>query len=300
MKIKIITALAAGSLLITTGCFSTPSTPTAPTSVPQQEAPTTTQSYIEKNKAALQALGEAITEKDISDDIAKMKTKDSIKSGTRIKFTGGSASTNALMVEATEAAKLAEVKAEIKGQYDELTKISSSIRVVWLDGDATTVSLVYYKIGDETIANKVLAALGGKNVEASTEPAKDEASTTTTTPAAEPEKTTSGFKVGETVLANWKAGSMWWEAKVTKVEGSKISVKYTSDNSDDTLDASAVAHKPTSAAKVSGGESVVAKWNGGSFYTGTVKSVSGSTATVEWTDKTTSSVALTDIGFPGK
>ncbi len=303
MKTKGALILTLGTLMVvTSGCIfnnTTPVVPITPATPPAQEQPVvSTGSYIEKNRTALQALGEAITEKDISDDIAKMKTKESIKSGTRLKFTGGSASVNALMVEAKEAAKLEEVKAEIKGQYDDLTKISSSIRVIWLDGDATTISLVYYKVGDEAIANKVLAALGGKAVAATTtepavtEPKKDE------TPAVTTGK--SAFAVGEAVLANWKAGAVWWDAKVTKVEGSKISVKYTSDNSDDTLDIAAIAHKPTGTAKVSVGDRVVAKWNGGSFYGATVTAISGTTASVDWDDKTKGTAPLSDITFPGK
>lgn len=293
MKGAIILTLS--SLILTaSGCTfgnTTPVAPTPTTPTAQVQPIVSTNAFIEKTKTALTKLGEASTEKDIADDIAKLQNKDSVASGTRIKFTGGSASVNIMMLALKDPTKLEDVKKEVKVQYDELMKISSTYRVVWLDGDASTIALVYYKVGDEAIANKVLGAVGGKTV-AVTEPKKDE------TVAVAP-STKAVFAVGETVLADWKGGAMWWEAKVTKVEGNKISVKYTSDSTNDTLDIKAVAHKPTGTAKVSVGDKVVARWNGGSYYGATIKSISGSTATVDWDDKTSGTAPLSDIGFPG-
>ncbi len=295
MKVKSTVLLTLSTLMIVaTGCSknTVPTTP-APVAPPAQVQPAvTTNAFIEKTKATLAQLGEASTEKDLADDVAKLANKDSVTSGTRIKFTGGSGSVNIMMLALKDSTKLEDVKKEVKVQYDELMKLSSTYRVVWLDGDASTIALVYYKTGDETIANKVLTAVGGKTV-AATEPKKDE--TVAVTPS-----TKGVFTVGETVVANWKGGAMWWEAKVTKVEGNKISVKYTSDSTNDTLDIMAVAHKPTTTAKVAVGDRVVAKWNGGSFYGATVKSVSGNIATIDWDDKTKGTAPLSDIGFPGK
>lgn len=288
MKKKIAIALTIGGLMIVaSGCSSNTTAPVAVQTTPpaQEQTASTVNSLIEKTKTTIAGLNEPTTEKDLSSDIAKLTNKDSVASGTRIKFTAGEGSVHIVMLALKDSSKLEDVKKEVKAQYDQLSQISATSRVVWLDGDSSTIALVYYKTSEEALANKVIATLGGKVV--------------AVVPSAEPSKTTGTFVVGETVVADWKGGAMWWEAKVTKVEGDKISVKYTSDNTNDTLDIKAVAHKPTGTAKVSVGDKVVAKWNGGSFYGATVKSISGSTASVDWDDKTSGTTPLSDIGFPG-
>lgn len=293
MKIKSALIITAGALMIVaSGCSSSKTTPAPVQTTPpaQEQTASTANSFVEKAKTAIAGLGEPTTEKDLSSDIAKLANKDSVASGTRIKFTAGEGSVHVVMLALKDSSKFEDVKKEVKAQYDVLSQISATSRVVWLNGDSSTIALVYYKTSEETLANKVVAVLEGK------------ATTTVppaTLPSSEVSKITGTFAVGETVLADWNGGAMWWEAKVTKVEGNKISVKYTSDNTTGTLDIKAVAHKPTGTAKVSVGDKVVAKWNGGSFYGATVKSITGNTAAVDWDDKTTGTTPLSDIGFPG-
>lgn len=109
------------------------------------------------------------------------------------------------------------------------------------------------------------------------------------------------FKVGDKVLANWKGGSRWWEAKVTGIDGPAISVKYDSDSTTDALGPLSVSHYPSGAAKVVVGSKVVAKWTNGSYYGGTITAVNGAKATVKWNDSSAPlDVALTDIVLQGK
>lgn len=111
----------------------------------------------------------------------------------------------------------------------------------------------------------------------------------------------SPFAEGDAVLANWKGGSRWWEAKVTAVKDGQVTVTYDSDKSTDTLAEAAVAHVPSGAASVKVGDKVVAKWSNGLFYGGTISAVKDSTATVAWTDGSTpTDVALTDMVLQGK
>lgn len=109
------------------------------------------------------------------------------------------------------------------------------------------------------------------------------------------------FKVGDKVLANWKSGSRWWEAKVTGIDGPAISVKYDSDSTTDSLGPLSVAHYPSGAATVKVGDKVVAKWTDGKYYGGKVTALKGTKATVAWSDNSGSmDVALTDIAVAGK
>jgi hypothetical protein len=227
--------------------------------------------------------------------VEKMATKGSITSATKFKFSGGTGSVRLLVVAVKSPAELAAVKAEIEGQYAQLMQLSTSARVSWLPGDTNHVSVVTFKSGDEEFAGKVVAALGGT---LAAEPAA--AAPAAPVAAAPTEAVAPGFKAGDKVIADWKGGDMWWDAVVTGVKGNKISVKYTSDNTLDTLDAGAVAHLNQPNSTLVAGSKVVAKWNGGSYYNATVVSVSDTKVKLRWSDKSVTEVPFSVVEMPGK
>lgn len=251
--------------------------------------------YVSSIRAKLAIGGISYTEKSEMGDVAKMQTKASVSDAVKFKVSGGTGSARVLLVSVKDASQLAAVKAEMKAQYDELLKISASTRIVWLDGDATHILLSYYSVEDEAEAQKVIAALGGQVAAPTAAAPKTEVKAEVQIPGAKVEAV-AGFKVGDKVLANWKNGSKWWEAVVTASDASGVSVKYDSDSTTDKLAASAVVMRPSKAAVVKVGDKVTAKWQGGSFYGGTVTAVASGKATVKWGDGSApSEVALTDM-----
>ena len=109
------------------------------------------------------------------------------------------------------------------------------------------------------------------------------------------------FAVGDSVLGNWHGGSRWWEAKVTAVAGNQVTIKYDSDNSSETLSASAVAHYPSAAVVAKVGDMAVAKWSDGKYYGGTVTAINGTAVTMKWSDGSTPSGAtLSEVSVAGK
>jgi hypothetical protein len=297
---KIAPIAIAGLLLLGgAGCGSKASVKTtpAPTPVPQAaEAQPKADGYVSAIRAKLAIAGISYTEKSEMGDVEKMQTKASISDALKFKVSGDSGSVRVVVVSVKNTASLAAVKAEMVAQYDQLLTLSAKTRITWLDGDATHLVLVYYTAGDEATAGKTLAALGGQAPTAA-------APTAAPTPVvAAPEEikakvtVAAPLKKGDKVLANWKNGSKWWEAVVSTVDGPAISVIYDSDKSTDTLGPSAVVLRPSKAAVVKVGDKVAAKWNGGSFYGGTITAVTGSKATVKWGDGSApSEVPLVDM-----
>lgn len=299
---KIAPVAIAGVLLLAgAGCGSAKVT-VQPTQAPAPQAAAQPESnepkadgFVSAIRAKLAIGGISYTDKSEMSDVAKMQTKASISDAVKFKVSGGTGSVRVLLVSVKDASQLEAVKAEMKAQYDELLKLSSSTRIVWLDGDATHILLSYYSVEDEAHAQKVIAALGGQVVAAPAVEAKKEVTAEVQLPGAKVEAT-AVFKVGDKVLANWKNGSKWWEAVVTASDASGVSVKYDSDSTTDKLAASAVVLRPTKAAAVKVGDKVAAKWQGGSFYGGTVTAVANGKATVKWGDGSApSEVALTDM-----
>lgn len=282
-------------LLAGAGCGSAkvtvqpPAAPQAAVAEPATDEPKA-DGFVSGIRAKLAIGGISYTEKSEMGDVAKMQTKASVSDAVKFKVSGGTGSARVLLVSVKDASQLAAVKAEMKAQYDELLKISASTRIVWLDGDATHILLSYYSVEDEAEAQKVIAALGGQV----TAP-KTEVKAEVQIPGAKVEAV-AGFKAGDKVLANWKGGSKWWEAVVTAADATGVSVKYDSDSTTDKLAPASVAMRPSKAVVVKVGDKVAAKWQGGSFYGGTITAVASGKATVKWGDGSApSEVALTDM-----
>ena len=108
------------------------------------------------------------------------------------------------------------------------------------------------------------------------------------------------FKVGDKVVADWKGGDRWWDAVVTGVAGTQITVKYTSDASVDTLDQSAVAHVSQPNSVIKAGDKVVGKWTDGNYYNATVLSFTSSKVKLRWSDKTVTEVPYSSVELAGK
>lgn len=241
------------------------------------------------------------SESDEAGDVAKMKSAGSIKAATKFKFSGGNGSVRLLTIAAKSPAELAAVKAEVKAQYDQLLKLSTSARIVWLDGDATHATSVNWKAGDETFANQVLAALGAPTAQsgaaAPVAPAVDKKM------PADTEKSASAknfFKVGDKVKALWKGGTKYWDAVVTDVSGDEISVKY-SDGMTAVLPRMSVAHLNQTNSSIKAGQEVLAKWSDGQYYVGFVASFDDQSVTVKWKDGSApSKVPYSSVEVPGK
>ena len=301
MKKMFLGLLASSALIFAgAGCSasvgSTTPAPAAGKAAPAVAAPAApapaaavTSDAISAIRAKLTAAGLTFTEKSLMSDVAKMQTKDSIADGMKFSFSDGQGSTRLVVVTANDASKSAEIKAEMEKQYATIQSIDQKIRFVWLTVDATHVVTAYYKLGDEDTAGKLVGALGGTMPTAAAAPQ----------PTAAIQVPAAAFAVGDKVVANWKNGGTWWSAKITSLNADKINVKYDSDNSADSLVPTAVAHVPTKPAVVKVGDKVVAKWNSGGFYSGTVSAVGAGKATIVWSDGTKSDTALTDIGFGG-
>ncbi len=309
MKKQVIVALTSATLiLVGGGCSSaTPATPAAPaaayvapSAAPSAAAPAPAPAadFTADVRAKITASGLAFTEKSLMPDVEKMQTKESIADGVKFSFSDGAGSVRAVVVTSKSAIELAGIKTEMDGQYAQITALAPTMKFAWLPGDAKHLVTVYYKAGDEATANKVMALFGGAAGAAAAAPAA--AAPVVAAPVTAPVVVAAGFAIGDKVMADWKGGDTWWDAVVTAVNGAKISVKYSSDGSADTLASSAIAHYPTGAAKVKAGDKVVAKWVGSTFYNGTIVSVTATTASVKWSDKSVSVVALTDIAVAGK
>ena len=242
------------------------------------------------------------TESDEAGDVAKMKSAGSIKAATKFKFSGGNGSVRLLTIAAKSPTELVAVKAEIKAQYDQLLKLSTSARIAWLDGDATHATSLNWKAGDETFANQVLAALGAPA-------AKSTAATLPATAAdkkkmpADTEKSASAkrfFKVGDKVKALWKGGTKYWDAVVTAVSGDEISVKY-GDGMTAVLPRMSVAHLNQPNSSIKAGQEVLAKWSDGQYYVGFVVSLDDKSVTVRWKDGSApSKVPYSSVEVPGR
>lgn len=263
-------------------------------------AASTSDAHVSFLRGSLGAAGiTAYTESDEASDIAKMKSAASVQAATKFKFSGGNGSVRLLSVAAKSPADLGAVKTEIKAQYDQLLKLSTSARIAWLAGDATHATAVNWKAGDETFAHQVLAALGGTAAKADVAPPVASGKKM----PADTEKAASAkglFKVGDKVKALWKGGTKYWDAVVTAVSGDEVSVKY-SDGMTAVLPPMSVAHlnQPNSAIKV--GQEVLAKWSDGQYYVGFVNAFDDKSVTVKWKDGSPpSKVPYSSVESPGK
>lgn len=245
-----------------------------PVAAEEQVATPTSDAFMSFVRGSLAGAGiTSYTESDEAGDVAKMSTKDAIVRATKFKFSEGSGSVRLLVIAVKDAGAFASVKAEVEAQYAGLQKLSSSARINWLAGDATHVAVVNFKAGDEAAAEKIVSALGGEVAAANDGEAQAEVSASV-----------GQFNTGDKVVANWKAGSKWWDAVVTAVNGNKISVMYTSDKTTDVLDMNAVAHLNQPNSEINPGDKVVAKWSDGSYYSATVVSFSDTGVKVKWSD----------------
>jgi hypothetical protein len=95
-----------------------------------------------------------------------------------------------------------------------------------------------------------------------------------------------GPKVGDTVAAKWTDGN-YWLATVEKVEPAGVTVKYTDDNTTNTVSVTEI--RPIAVKSWSVGDKVLAVWSSGRFYPGTVEKAAGSTYTIKWDDGSTPS-----------
>jgi flagellin-like hook-associated protein FlgL len=228
-----------------------------------------------------------------------MKTSASIKAATKFKFSGGNGSVRLLTVAAKSASELAAIKAEIKDQYDQLQKLSSSARIAWLAGDATHATVANWKAGDEAFASQVTAALDGGSVKSAATPA----SAPSAKLPADTEKSASAkavFKTGEQVKARGKGGTRWWDAVITNVSGDEIAVKYT-DGAKEVLPLLSIAHLNQPNSSIEAGQEVLAKWSDGQYYTGFVKSFDDKSITIKWKDGSApSKVPYSSVEVPGK
>lgn len=294
-------------LLVGAGCGKATVTVNPPAAQPvapaaEEAAQPKADGFVSAIRAKLAMGSISYTDKSEMSDVAKMQNKDAVSDAVKFKVSGGTGSVRVLLVSVNDASKLEAVKAEMKAQYDQLLTLSKTTRITWLMGDATHIVLTYYSVEDEALAQKVVAAIGADPAMASAQPAATaeaviniDGGKMEVTVEAKPSATAS-FKAGDKVLANWKNGSKWWEAVVTKVDGPAISVVYDSDKTTDTLAPTAVVMRPSKAAVVKVGDKVTAKWNGGSFYGGTITAVTSGKATVKWGDGSApSEVALTDM-----
>ena len=292
MKKLTILSFAAALVLLSAG--------TGNPSISAAFAASTSDAHVSFLRGSLGSAGiTAYTEVDEASDVAKMKSAKSIKAATKFKFSAGSGSVRLLTLAVTSPADLAAVKAEVKAQYDQVLKLSTSARIVWLAGDATHVTVVNWKAGDETFANQVLAALGGTPEKTATAPASSPGSAM----PRDTEKAASAkgvFKVGDKVKGRWKGGTRYWDAVVTAVSGDEVSVKY-SDGMTEVLPPMSVAHlnQPNSSIKV--GQEVLAKWSDGQYYVGFVNSFDDKNVTVKWKDGSApSKVPYSSVEVPGK
>lgn len=243
------------------------------------------------------------TESDEAGDVAKMKSAGSIKAATKFKFSGGSGSVRLLTLAAKSPAELGAVKSEVKAQYDQLLKLSTSARIVWLDGDATHATAVNWKVGDEFFANQVLAALGAPAAKSGAATPPQPAPAVDEKMPVDTEKSASAkgfFKVGDKVKALWKGGTKYWDAIVTAVSGDEISVKY-SDGMTAVLPRMSVAHLNQPNSSIKAGQEVLAKWSDGQYYVGFVASFDDQSVTVKWKDGSApSKVPYSSVEVPGK
>lgn len=306
---KKLAPIAAVSLLLFmgAGCGKTSVTvnpPAAQPAVPavQDETQPKADGFVSGIRAKLAIDSIKYTDKSEMGDVAKMQNKAAVSDAVKFKVEGGSGSVRVLLVTVKDPSQLAAVKAEMKAQYDQLLTLSKTTRITWLMGDATHIVLSYYSVEDETLGQKVVAAIGADPAMASAQPTATAQAVVNidggkVEVTVEPKTAvTAAFKVGDKVLANWKAGSKWWEAVVTATDASGVSVKYDSDSTTDKLASTAVVMRPSKAAVVKVGDKVAAKWNGGSFYGGTITAVASGKATVKWGDGSApSEVALTDM-----
>lgn len=290
-------AIAAVSLLLLlgAGCGKQAAQTTPEKAVPvvaeEQAATPTSDAFMSFIRGSLAGAGmTSFAESDEAGDVAKMSTKDAIVRATKFKFSEGSGSVRLLVIAVKDAGALASVKAEVGAQYAGLQKLSSSARIMWLTGDATHIAVVNFKAGDEAAAEKIVSALGGEAVAAAGGEAQEKASASV-----------GQFNVGDKVVANWKAGSKWWDAVVTAVNGNKVSVTYTSDKTTDVLDMSAVAHLNQPNSDINPGDKVVAKWSDGSYYSATVVSFSDTGVKVKWSDTgTLMDLPYSSVEMPGR
>ncbi len=275
----------------------------APAAAPTEAAPPTeapapaTDGFVSGMRGGLAANGIVYTEVSAMPMVAKMATAAKIKDAIKFK----SADATVLMISLNDGSGSAAVQAEINTQMKAAQAASASVRIAWLEGNATHLVVANYMTGSEPGAQKMVEALGGM-LPLSLPPT---APAPVTKPVAVPvikAEVTNGtaFKVGDKVLGDYHNGSRWYVGKISGIDGPAISVAY-DDGSKETLGPLNVAHFPTGAAKVVVGSKVVAKWSSGSFYGGKVTAVSGSTATVAWTDGSAPiDVALTDMVIQGK
>lgn len=274
--------------------------PAAPAEKAKEKATVT---FTGSAKAKLSAKNISFSEKNEMEEFAKLKSGAAVSEGLKLKVSGGTGSVRVLLVTVSDASKTAAVKAEMKAQYDELAKQSSSIRFSWLTGDATHIALVYYSVADQALAEQVIAALNAlaasEGVQAVAEIKNADDTVDTSVSIGDEKMQGTAFKVGEKVIANWKKGDKWWGATVTAIDGPAVTVTY-EDGIVETLGSISVAHIPSAPAKVKVGDKVVAKWSGGGYWNATVTELLGTKATVTWSDKTTQEVLLTDIAFGGK
>jgi hypothetical protein len=299
MRTRVLVSLAGALILAGAGCSKAPA-PVAQipvAAVPAaQEAPSTADAYLSFVRGSLASASlSAYTESDEASDVSKMKTAAMIKAATKFKFSGGSGSTRLLIVSVTNPADLAAVKAEIKAQYDTLQQLSSSARISWLAGDASHIVVVNWKSGDETLANSVVAALGGQAA-APTTAAEEKLPADTEKAAA----ATAVFKVDEKIMGRWKGGNRWYPGKITKVSGDEIYVNY-DDGSKEVLPPMNVAHLSQPNSSIAVGQAVLAKWTDNNYYSGTVQSFDDSTVTVKWNDGSSpSKLPYSAVELPGR
>ncbi len=298
MKNKIFFLLIGSVLFVGAGCSKAPASNTA--QVPSQssqsatQAPAGSDAYLAFVHGSLAAASIEKYDEEPEKDAEKMKTAAKISAATKFRFTEGNGSVRLLVVAVKSPSDLAAVVAEIKEQYETLQKLSSSARIAWLPGDATHAVVSNWKAGDEAFADKVVAAFGGavatsvdsdESLPADTE--KDSAATAI-------------FKVGENIMGRWKGGSRWYPGKITKVSGDEVYVHY-DDGSDEVLPPMNVAHLNQPNSSVSVGQSVLAKWNNGSYYSGKVAALDDSTVTVKWDDGSSpSKLPYSSVELPGR
>lgn len=311
MRKQILASLAGALFLVGAGC-SNAATPAAPAAqapvqaVPVAQAPAepTSDAHLSFIRGSLAAANLTAYKEEVESDAAEMKSAASISAATKFKFSGGKGSVRLLVVAAKSPAELAAVTAEIKQQYETLQKLSSSARIAWLAGDATHAVVSNWKVSpeDDALAAQIIAALGGSAMPtaapaAAVAPVAEEKLPADTEKASAAKAT---FKVGDTVVARWKAGTRWWDAKVTAVSGDEVTVKY-SDGAVEVLPPLLVAHLNQPNSSIGAGQEVLAKWSDGKYYSGFVQSYDDSTVTVKWKDGSSpSKLPYSSVELPGR
>lgn len=306
MRKQILASLAGALFLVGAGCSNAvPAQPVAQAPVqamPVAQAPAepASDAHLSFIRGSLAAANLTAYKEEAESDAAEMKSASSISAATKFKFSGGKGSVRLLVVAVKSPAELAAVTAEIKQQYETLQKLSSSARIAWLAGDATHAVVSNWKVSpeDDALAAQVIAALGGSAAPAAVvAPVTDEKLPADTEKAAAAKAT---FKVGDTVVARWKAGTRWWDAKVTAVSGDEVTVKY-SDGVVEVLPPLLVAHLNQPNSSIAAGQEVLAKWSDGKYYSGFVQSFDDSTVTVKWKDGSSpSKLPYSSVELPGR